>query len=190
MWKSFGKFVPILITGLAACEQQPLAVDSTPNLSPNFSAAETQGSVLATIRAATTRYHRVDAALADGFFSDTPCIYNTPGARGLIYTNVARVNGVVDPAQPELLLYEPTKNGELRLVGVAFIVPSAAWDPFHISPPTLGDQTFVDRRTFPFGAPNPNYFLVVWAWRHNPNGMYQLYNPEVSCEFADASVVR
>lgn len=191
MQKSFRALAPALMACLAACEQRPVApLEPEVASTPGFSAAETQGAAVAELRAATARYHRVEAALADGYTRDTPCIYNTPGGRGVTYRNIALIDGVADPTRPELLLYEPQQNGELRLVSVAFIVPSALWDPFHASPPMFGDQPFIDRRLPPTGAPIPNYFLVVWAWQHNPLGMYALYNPQVSCEYDDTAVVR
>lgn len=27
--------------------------------------------------------------------------------------------------------------------------------------------------------------LHAWVWKHNPDGMFADWNPEVSCEFAD-----
>jgi hypothetical protein len=91
----------------------------------------------------------------------------------------------VNPSQPELLVYEPRKNGDLELVAVAFVVRASAWDPTHNSPPMLGDQVFEDKRVPDWSSPPfPNYELHVWVWKHNPNGMYATTNPSVSCENA------
>jgi hypothetical protein len=191
MYRSLPIFAMAVVVGLTACESQPLEVEPLEiGLSPSFSAAATSGATFAEVRSATARYHQVDVALADGYVADTPCIYNAPGGRGHIYTNIPLVDGVVDASRPELLLYEPTKNGRLRLVGVAFLVPAAAWDPFNDGPPTLGGQAFTDRRSPPWGAPFPNYVLFAWVWRHNPDGLHALYNPLVSCEYAEDAVVR
>jgi hypothetical protein len=177
-------FATALVVGLAACEHEPVTVVPT----ASFSAVATSGAALAEVRSATARYHNVEFAIADGYLPDTPCIYSTAGARGHIYTKVSLSDGVVDAAQPELLLYEPTKNGELRLVGAAFLVLAAAWDASNSAPPTLGGQQFMDRRLPPTGAPFPNYILFAWLWRHNPDGMHAPYNPRVSCEHADNAV--
>jgi hypothetical protein len=94
------------------------------------------------------------------------------------------VDGVIDASRPEVLIYEPTKNGEVQLVGVAFVVPPQAWP--NSAPPTLGAQEF----TPPAGPASPTYLLTAWVWRHNPDGLHAFYNPKVSCEFADISVIR
>ncbi len=93
----------------------------------------------------------------------------------------ALVDGILDPAQPEHLLYEELPHGKLRLAGVEYVIVSRAWDANNSTAPVLGDQHFLDRRVAPFGAPFPNYALFVWIWTHNPNGIYTQLNPRVSC---------
>lgn len=184
MLKTWKLFATALAAGLPACEHEPVAVVPAASVA----SAETSGAALAEVRSATARYHKVEFAIADGYVPDTPCMYSTAGARGHIYPKRSLIDGVVDAAQPELLLYEPTKNGELALVGVAFLVVAAAWDASNSTPPTLGGQQFIDRRLPPTGAPFPNYILFAWVWRHNPDGMHAPYNPQVSCEFAVNSI--
>jgi hypothetical protein len=102
---------------------------------------------------------------------------------GIHYRKASLFNAVVDPSQPELLVYEPRSNGNIELVAVAFVVPAAAWDPTHSSPPMLGGQIFEDKRTPDWSSPPfPTYELHVWVWRENPNGMYATTNPKVSCD--------
>lgn len=67
-------------------------------------------------------------------------------------------DGLIDAAQPEALMYEPTRDGRLKLVGVEYIVLAQAWDAA--------------------------YALHVWAWKANPHGMFVDWNPKVSCEDA------
>jgi hypothetical protein len=191
MRKPFQSIIPILLGVSVACDGRPVSPIAIPDGSiTSFASAAAQGAILATVRAATSQYHRVEVANADGYLRVTPCVYNTAGSKGIHFPKPLLFDAVVDPAHPEVLLYEMTKNGEYRLVGVEFLVPAAAWDASHSGPPMLGDQPFMDRRLPPFGADFPNYALYVWLWRHNPNGMYEQYNPQVSCEFADASIVR
>jgi hypothetical protein len=172
----------LLAAGLSACERQPVEVAPGEVL---LSAAPTQGALLAQIRAATARYHRLEVAEADGYerrrfpfppFDPIPCIEN----EGIRYANQSLIDGVVDPTRPEFLLYEPRPNGELRLAGVQFGVPASEWDSSQ-GIPYLGHQPFMDRRLPPWGGPAPNYSLVVWVWTHNPDGMYTLRNPNVTC---------
>jgi hypothetical protein len=145
-----------------------------------------QNELLATVRAATARYHRIEVALADGYVQGSPCEEKAgAGGMGAHFRRAALVDGVVDPAHPEILAYEPQKNGEWRLVVVEFLVPAAAWDPTHTAPPMLGDQVFEDRRAPGSGGPPfPNYGLHVWVWQNNPSGIYSPWNPTVNCDFA------
>jgi hypothetical protein len=99
----------------------------------------------------------VNVAIAAGYVRATPCIYNTLGAEGVRYRNPTLLDAVIDLEQPELLIYEPMKNGDMRLVAVQYLAASALWDATHSSPPSLGDKPFMDRRSPPFGSGLPNY---------------------------------
>jgi hypothetical protein len=154
-------------------------------VSADVSSDAAQNQLLASVRGATAAYHRVDAAIADGYVLGSPCEAMPGQGIGIHYRKGSLIDGVVDPSQPELLVYEPRKNGDLELVAVAFVVRASAWDPTHTSPPTLGDQVFEDKRVPDWSSPPfPNYELHVWVWKHNPNGMYATTNPLVSCEAA------
>ena len=178
---------------LAACSEPTatfMAPSAESNASIDLAGGAAQNRLLATIRGATARYHRVEVALADGYTFIAACHYSAAGGKGYHYRKPALTDGVLDPAQPEILLYEPQENGKLKLTGVAFLILSNAWDATHDEPPMLGDQPFIDRRApGSLGPPFPNYALFVAVWRHNPAGMYAQYNPTVSCEFASASVL-
>jgi hypothetical protein len=144
-----------------------------------------QNRLLATVRAATARYHRIEAALANGYVQGSPCEARAAGGMGAHFRKNALIDGVVDPTQPEILAYEPQKNGEWRLVVVEFLVPAAVWDATNSAPPMLGNQVFEDRRLPGSGGPPfPNYGLHVWVWQNNPSGMYSPWNPTVTCDFA------
>jgi hypothetical protein len=165
-----------------------LACDSAPTgpgdqgLNPRTQAS-TQGSILAEIRAATVQFQDLSEATDAGYVQGTACISNSLGGEGIRYRKAALFDAAIDLLQPEILIYEPMKNGHMRLVAVQYVVASALWDATHSAPPSLGDQLFMDRRSPPFGSAFPNYALVVWAWAHNPSGMHALQNPAVSCEF-------
>ena len=173
----------------AACSGDPLSQPAgrlAPDATADFTAADAgnsaQNSLLATVRGATARYHDVDAALADGYVLGSPCEAMPGQGIGVHYRKGSLIDGVVDPAQPELLVYEPQQNGRLQLVAVAFVVRASAWDPTHNSPPMLGDQVFEDKRVPDWSSPPfPTYELHVWVWKHNPSGMYNTTNPLVSC---------
>lgn len=140
-----------------------------------------QNKINAEIRRATAHYHQVERAVADGYAPVSHCV---PGM-GVHYLNMGYLSdGVVDPSRPELLVYEPMKNGRLKLVAVEFMVIAGPWDAAHDGPPMLGSQAFDDHR--PVGSPGPpfpHYQLHAWVWKNNPAGMYTPFNPTVSCEF-------
>jgi hypothetical protein len=105
------------------------------------------------------------------------------GAMGVHFVNFALVgDGVIDVTKPELLVYEPAKNGHLNLVAADYLVDAAQWNASHDAPPELGGQLF-----HLFDAPNrfnlpAFYTLHVWAWKDNPNGTFTNWNPNVSCD--------
>jgi hypothetical protein len=150
---------------------------------------------LKSARAATAGYHNNDAALAAGYgeFRDAQgiaCI-DQPGAggMGIHYADADLVFGdeskaVVKAATPEALVYEPTPNGRLRLVAAEYIALQDAWDAIHSSPPSLFGQQF-ELMPSPnrYGLP-PFYELHAWIWKHNPSGMFNDWNPRVSCATA------
>jgi hypothetical protein len=95
-------------------------------------------------------------------------------------------DAAVNATTPEVLVYEPEANGKLRLVALEYVVIKAAWDVEHNDKPSLFGQDFesigADNR---YGLP-PFYELHVWIWKDNPSGMFQDWNPKVSCAAAVA----
>jgi hypothetical protein len=143
---------------------------------------------IAAIREATAPFHDVAAAEAAGYgvLTGTPlesCI-DEPGTGGMGFH---RVNGdlvgdtLLDPLTPEAVIHIPDAVGEPELVGVEYVVFAEAWDAEHDGPPTLlGHELHL--------VPEPNryelpafYQLHAWVWRSNPSGMFESFNPTVSC---------
>jgi hypothetical protein len=165
--------IAVLLAGCA--DEAPLGAVRLSDGSLEIAGASSarEAAVLATLRSATARYHNVDAAIADGFILLSECEVRPEGAAGLLYANLDRVDGVINPEEPEGLLYEPTPNGRLRLVAVDLAVPYALWtDP---APPEFLGHTFQTEDEF--GA----WALHIWIWRHNPAGMFAPANPDVTC---------
>ncbi|TVR32508.1 MAG: hypothetical protein EA390_05060, partial [Balneolaceae bacterium] len=132
---------------------------------------------LAEVRRLTAPYHDHATAVADGWFARlSPCVeHPTLGGMGYHYGNPQYLmNGILDPLKPEALLYEPQKNGRLRLVGVEYITEPGNPD---IDAPTLFGEEFHWNPVQEFWA------LHVWIWRNNPSGMFADWNPNVSCEY-------
>jgi len=144
-----------------------------------------QGNALVTIvRDATERFRDVSVAESEGYGLLFGCVSGGDyGAMGLHFVNFPLVaDGKIDATTPEIVLYEPTSSGRLRITGADFLVFAADWDKTHTSAPELNGQLFHF-----FEAPNrfglpPFYTLHVWAWKDNPNGTFTNWNPSVSCD--------
>lgn len=135
---------------------------------------------LAEVRAATARFHRVAVAqearwdLVHEPVGLDHC-FEEPGvgAMGYHYINVGLLDDVTDPLTPEALVYAPGPQGQLRLVAVEWIVPDEAWqgeDP----PTVLGSDMHLNEA---LGV----WVHHAWIFKHNPNGMFEDWNPRVSC---------
>ena len=162
----------------AACAgDAPLAPDRTPAGRAQLATlpgTDTDGAI-ATLQRVTARYHNLKAALDDDFVLLHPCeARGDEGPVGTVYINIARLmDGVIDPESPDGLIYEPAKNGALKLVGVEFAIPKPLWTGAEL--PTFLGTTFQSEDEF--GV----YALHAWVWRHNPEGLFAETNPRVSC---------
>ena len=133
---------------------------------------------LAALRGATAQFHDFDATTGEGGAYHeqlSPCV-EVPGLGGMgyHYGNMALVDGTVSLLEPEVAMYEPQKNGKMRLVAVEYIVPLALSE----DAPVLMGQTFHRNERLGLWA------LHVWIWKHNPMGVFEDFNPTVSCQFA------
>ena len=141
-------------------------------------------ALLKIVRESTARFQDVAVAEAAGYALQFGCVSgDSSGAMGLHYVNGGLVNGgVLDATHPQIVIYEETPNGRLRLIGADYLLFQAAWDANNPAPPQLMGQAF---HLFPapnrFGLPS-FYTLHVWAWKDNPNGAFVNWHPNVSCE--------
>jgi hypothetical protein len=137
------------------------------------------------VRQATARFHDVNNATrpSGGYAKFLDCI-TMPGlgAMGQHFVNGQLAgDGQIERLRPEALLYEP-EDGKLKLTGVEYVVTVDAWRAAgNTEPPSLFGQTFnfTDSPNM-FGLP-PFYSLHAWIWKSNPAGMFQQWNPAVSC---------
>jgi hypothetical protein len=114
----------------------------------------------------------------------TPCVSGPEtGAMGIHMVLDSRVDGVVDPERPEILIYEPLGNGYFRLVGVEFLIPAPLWKPTPTQATPSVDGHLMNYIPGPnrYGAA-PLYELHVWAFQRNPLGAFADWNTRVSCE--------
>jgi hypothetical protein len=119
-------------------------------------------------------------AEAEGYVLQFGCVSGPDaGAMGLHFVNGPPVSGgVLDATHPQIVIYEPTANGGLRLIGADYLLLQAAWDAKHSGPPELMGQLFHF-----FDAPNrfglpAFYMLHVWAWKKNPTGAFRELAPQ------------
>jgi len=136
------------------------------------------------VREATKQYLDINNAMAAGYGPFLGCVSGSDhGAMGVHYVNSNLVNGTINATQPQALIYEPSADGQMKLVGVEFITDQATWLKNNNNmPPVLEGQTFllIDAPNR-YGVPAPFYELHVWAWRDNPQGSFVDWNDHVSC---------
>jgi hypothetical protein len=136
------------------------------------------------VRESTERFKNVSVAKGEGYALQFGCVSGPDsGAMGLHYVNGALVgSGVIDATRPQIVIYEPSPNGGLKLIGADYLVLADMWNAQHPEgPPQLMGQLFhLFESPNRFGLP-AFYTLHVWAWKDNPNGAFVNWHPNVSC---------
>ena len=145
-----------------------------------------QNTLLKVIRDSTEKFKDVSVAEAEGYSLTFGCVTGPDsGAMGLHYVNMSLVAaGTIDPQHPQIILYEPTADGHLRLTGADFLVIADQWDKAHPgqgAPQVMGQLFQFFDSPNRFGLP-PFYTLHVWAWKPNPEGAFVNWHPHVSCQ--------
>lgn len=159
---------------------------------PNTPQAQTeeqknnQSALIKVVREATERFQDVAQAGREGYTLQFGCVSGPDqGAMGLHFVNFDLVGrGIIDATRPQIIIYEPTADGHLKLIGADFLVLASTWDSdkTHTGPPQLMGQLFHFWETpNRFGLP-AFYTLHVWAWKDNPNGAFVNWHPNVSCQ--------
>src|SRR5262245_26893798 len=84
------------------------------------------------VRQSTETYKAVSAAEKAGYALAFGCVSGpASGAMGLHYVNMPLVmDGQIDAARPEIILYEPVENGAVRVVGADYMVLVDGWDKY------------------------------------------------------------
>lgn len=163
---------------LSSCaDEAPLAPEPDLSQVPALEARAPKPGLLRALTEmarATARYHRLDAAIADGFVFLHGCESRPDeGPVGMVYVHMGRLtDGVIDPSAPDALVYEPRKRGRPKLVGVELAVPYGSPGE---APPEFFGVPFQPEDEFGVWG------LHVWLWRFNPEGLFAESNPRVSC---------
>jgi hypothetical protein len=154
---------------------------SLPSLSPE----------LEQVRVALDKYQDPILAVHDGYFSTLGCVeypdggregtmQYLPGGMGVHFLNLQLIGPTLDPAKPQVLIYEP--DGEkLRLVAAEWFVPVQAAGATRpaifgkdLEGPMEGHHPLM-----PTGM--HHYDLHVWLWKTNPAGTFSATNPALKC---------
>ena len=128
------------------------------------------------VRAATAKYKDINAALADGYAFFYMCTEQPGvGTMGQHLLNGELVgNDAIDPLRPEVLVYQPTRRGGYRLVGVEYVT-------FQAGLTVLGQSMNTVPATNRYGVPAQFYAKHAWIWQANPKGLFADWNPSLTC---------
>ena len=140
------------------------------------------GRQLAALKKSLAAYQDVHVAEAAGFIPVSGCEVSDDGGMGVHYLNPARAAQAPDATKPSILLYEPTTDGSMRLLGAEWFQADADQDVHtDADRPTLFGQPFDG----PMPGHNPmmpvHYDLHVWLFDSNPDGVFAPWNPSVDC---------
>jgi hypothetical protein len=179
-------FLLLALLTLVAVPTSPLhaqgkAMASPAPMSPDLQAA----------RAALSKYSDPIVAVRDGYFSTVACIdfpdgakdgpiEYPPGAMGVHFLNTANIGPVLDPAKPQVLIYEPVGD-KLVLTAAEWFMPVQAAGG---KAPAIFGQTLygpMDGHEPIMPASFRHYDLHVWLWKDNPRGMFTSTNSAVKC---------
>ena len=163
-------------------------------------------SDLVAAKAATGRFHSLAVAKAAGYGQPPAgvplheCISNgSAGAMGFHYIKGSLLDTTLDPTRPEALVYAPDKNGRIHLAALEYVVFQGDWAAARVNDPSLPEMPELFGQMFMpvnkaaghgnntvFDIP-PFFMLHVWLWNSNPSGLFQPWNPSVSCAGATAA---
>jgi hypothetical protein len=176
-----------LLTALAIAAVAWLVTQAPPAPAhPGHDHAEAHGQQgdLRRARAATRKFRSVAMARAAGYAAAGECVEDPKyGGMGIHYANPELVaDGKLDVTKPEILVYQPTPGGKLRLGAVEYFQVDADQD-------LATDDDRPDLFGMPFDGPMLghdaempiHYDLHVWLYRHNPAGRFAMWNPRVHC---------
>lgn len=167
----------LLVLLSTSCKKEVKNPTAEEDLSPSITMKEksAETDLLKSVRNATSRFHSTTQAIDAGYQPDDHCVsVQGLGGMGFHWVNPSLVDPVFDPLKPEAILYAPGPGGNLHLVAVEYIVinvgqprPAFAGHPFDIGGTPV---------------PVPHWSQHVWLYENNPTGIYQPFNPNVSCQ--------
>jgi hypothetical protein len=130
-------------------------------------------------RVAFEKLRTIELAQASGYVEASPCI---PG-EGAHYIKPALAgDAVLDPSQPELLMFALGPEQKLELVGLEYWRADSDGDKSTASDrPTLFGHVFDGPMDGHAPGMPVHYDLHVWLGRTNPGGLFTVPNPSIGC---------
>lgn len=139
-------------------------------------------------KALTAKYVDVRNAVKDGYVTEPGpdgkpvCVSSPDGGMGIHYVQPKLAAKAPDYRKPAMLTYEPLPSGKLRLVALEYFKPANDQTGKDTS-----DRPYLFKQ--PFDGPMPghspgmpvHYDLHVYLWKHNPSGLFAMWNPNVRC---------
>ena len=173
----------LLTLSIGACDAPSAPNGSASGLALRDSRGSAeQNALLGAMRAATARYHDISVARADGYVDDGFGCIADPELGGMgwhLIHDPLHADAAIDPLRPELLIYEPQKNGGMKLVAVEYeVYQHDWWNAGNTELPSLFGRDF---EAFVFEGIDPIFGFHVWLWRPNPSGIFSDFNPDVTC---------
>jgi len=181
-----GTLMPVL--GLVALLSYPCSAFAQ---SDGHSAGPTELSPeLQHARAGLEKYQDPVVAVRDGYFSTLACVEYvkggagsidyTPGGMGVHFLNLQVISPTLDPAKPQVLIYEPVGD-RLRLAAAEWFVPTEVAGTAH--PAIFGQKLQGPMEGHVPLQPKGlhHYDLHVWLWKDNPAGVFSPTNPAIKC---------
>ncbi len=144
---------------------------------PNMLASDRGSTDISSLRAATNRFQQLDSAVAAGYPREVrEClVHEHHGAMGYHHVNRAHLARDIEVAKPQILLYERMPDSSYKLNAVEYIIPYGFWPRDSVAPMLMG-RALHQEDNLKF------WYLHVWAWRENPNGVFANFHPDVKCK--------
>ncbi len=151
---------------------------------------------LDTVRDATAKYADIQVALGEGYIQTTE---DVPNMGAHFIHPVRALDGLFNPAEPEILMYAGDEELGWRLVGTSFVLPreqvgddhpeafAGPLDNWHVhyslctGPDNISRSTTADQCAEENGVWLPSYGWMIhaWVWDENPMGVFSMWNPSV-----------
>lgn len=177
-----------LLTAAQGAQAQASKVAVTPaanSSAPKLTAAQLK------LRTGLDKYKDPIVAVHDGYLSTLGCVEYpkgggegsmkyVAGGMGVHFLNGQYIGPTLDPAKPQVLIYQPVGD-KLELVAAEWFVPADAAGKTapSIFGQQLGGPMAGHKPIMPDGL--VHYDLHVWLWKNNPAGVYSPTNPDVKC---------